>query len=56
MFPAHISPYDKDAPDLLMSVYVAFPTLLNDILKWFDPIDEDGLQVFQSNLIPYLVK
>jgi hypothetical protein len=51
-----ISLYDKDSPDLWMSVYVVFPTMLNDIFESFSPIEEDGLQVFQDHFIPYLVQ
>jgi hypothetical protein len=44
--PPAISQYDKDWLNLLMWVYVIFPIMLNDIFKSFNPIEEDGLQLF----------
>jgi hypothetical protein len=40
-----ISPYGKDSNNLLMSVYVVFPFMLDDIFKSSHPIEEDGLQL-----------
>jgi hypothetical protein len=54
--PRHpISPCDKDSDDLLMSVYVVFSIMLNDLFKSFNPTEEDELQVIQGQFVPYSV-
>jgi hypothetical protein len=41
--PAPISAYDKARNNLLMSLYVIFPFMLNDMVKSFHPIEDNGL-------------
>jgi hypothetical protein len=48
-----ISSCEKDLDNLLMSVCVIFALMVNDSFKSFNPIEEDGLQVFQGQLVSY---
>jgi hypothetical protein len=52
-FSALTSPYEKDSDDLSIPINVVFSPMLNDPLKTFNPIEEDGLQVFQCQALLY---
>jgi hypothetical protein len=47
-----ISPYDKDSDDLLMLINVIFSTMLSDLFKISNPIEEDSLDVFECLVFP----
>jgi hypothetical protein len=47
-----ISPSNEDSNNLLMSVYVVFTFMLNNIFNSLDPIEENGLQVFEGQFTP----
>jgi hypothetical protein len=49
-----ISPCDKDSDDLLMLINVIFSTMLSDLFKISNPIEEDGLGVFECLVFPDL--
>jgi hypothetical protein len=55
-FQTPILPSDKVSPDMLISIYEIFPTILNDLFKSFSRIAKDGLQGFQGQLVPSPVK
>jgi hypothetical protein len=50
------SPCDKDSDNIFMSICVTFSPMFTDSFKSFNSIEEDGLQVVQSQLVPYPVK